>query len=131
MTPGKEKIKALKPHDFIKNQQKAAEEKLQAKKTLDIENKSKAKALAAVDRSELPDVSNFIEALLQVLTKSRDRKFIDDKIHELDFYKKLASKMIAQGCDASSFKTAQSFLQAIDQAHVLLEGLWKFYVIKN
>ncbi len=135
MMPDKVNTKPLKPSDFIKNQQKAEEAKLIAKKQLE---KNSHANVVKID-SEKPDVDDqdvadfkletkdFMENLRKVLQESRDRKFVDDKIFELDFYKMLSSKMLSKGCDASSYKTAKNFLQTIDQAQALLENLWKFY----
>ncbi len=135
MMTDKLNAKSLKPSDFIKIQQKAEEEKLFSKKSIEQSSHAKVVKIASensdVDDQDVNDDNknskDFMVNLLEVLKESRDRKFVDDKIFELDFYKMLSSKMLSKGCDASSYKTAKNFLQTIDQAQSLLENLWKFY----
>lgn len=131
MSANQSNVTPLRPQDFIKQQQRFVEEKSRQKQ--DPQKKKEPVVLEADvsadqddDQVQIPD-QNFLQDLMKALTESRDRQFVDNKLQELDFYQKLATKMMSQGCDANSYKTAKSFLLAIEQAKALLERLWKFY----
>ena len=124
-------MKGLKASDLIKNQQRFQESKslLVNQET----KKEKNDACLSHDKNELEDneslkkTVDFYHDLEEVIKKSRDRKFIDNKIRELDLYKMLSRKAMLEDCKGSSYKTAKSFIQAIEQSQILLERLWKFY----
>jgi hypothetical protein len=142
MNTDNNKLKSFKASDFINMQQRHAE-----KKSLSLENENNRSIdednnEQKVDSAELSDDINDVEAekkirfqksmnfycdLEKTLKESRDRKFIDNKIRELDFYKELTRNLMLKDCSGNSYKTAKGFLQSIEQAQTLLERLWKFY----
>lgn len=133
------KSKSLKASDFIHMQQQYAEQKIlllaqekNMNKNRDTENNDEnlenLDEMNELHKNTIAQSVDFFYELEKVVKTSRDRMFIDNAIHELEYYKLLSRKVMVDGdTDNTSSKAAKNFLQSIEQAQTLLERLWKFY----